>query len=296
MRKNKLWLCGITSDGNLENLKEMIEPIKEYFDGLIFTFHGPQYTFKYNGFCYECSDEQNEQSYLEANKKDGKIIYANWCNRHAYSQNHFLYQGPMENGDKFILLDSMERISPEFCKDHLPKLIEYMDANNVAMLANYGKGFLFRFNEMLEFRGSPHWYATQLDGQQSNTQLEKTLFWNVRNKQRGEFFWALHYAKYMFCYPAGSNHALLGLEKQGDPQKLFPIREMKRLQFRDEARRRGYPLTLDGLKEWFSKPLDEVTKAYINDEKVWSDYYRYVILGDETVVDTHLPSDMKKID
>lgn len=282
--KNKLWLCGITSAGNADNLKEMIEPIKDCFDGLIFAFH----------------DEKDDGSeYLEKNKKEGAIIYSKWCNRHAYSQNHFLYQGPMQNGDKFILLDSMERVSPEFCKDHLPKLIEYMDANNVAMLANYGKGFLFRFNEMLEFRGSPHWYATQLDGQQSNMQLEKNLFWNVRNEKRDskvKNFWAIHYAKYMFCYPAGSNHALLGLEKQGDPQKLFPIREMKRLQFRDEARRRGYPLTLEGLKQWFSQPLDEVTKGYINGDKVWSDYYRSIILEDDTIVDTHLPSDMKKID
>lgn len=283
MKKNKLWLCGMTSEGNLENLKEMIEPIKEYFDGLVFTYHG-------STFMDDC------WNYLTSNSKEGKIICAKWCNRHAYSQNHFLYQGPMEDGDKFILLDSMERISPEFCKDHLPKLIEYMDKNNVACLANYGKGFLFRYNEMLEFRGSPHWYATALDGEQANTQLEKNLFWNVRGEKREKFHWVGHYAKYMFCYPAGSNHALLGLEKQGDPQKLFPVREALRLQFRKEAKNRGYPLTMEGLNAWLSQPLDAVTKHYLNTEKTWNDYYRYYILKDETVVDTHMPSDMKKID
>lgn len=293
MRKNKLWLCGITSEGNLENLKEMIEPIKEYFDGLIFTFHGEvSYMTKIGEVDYW--NREIGAKYLEDNKKAGKIIYANWCNRHAYSQNHFLYQGPMENGDKFILLDSMERVSIEFCKDHLPKLIEYMDANNVAMLANYGKGFLFRFNEMLEFRGSPHWYATQLDGQQANLQLEKNLFWNVRGEKRDKNHWTRHYARYMFCYPAGSNHALLGLEKQGDPQKLFPIREQLRLDFRKEALKRGFPLTMEGLKAMLSGPLDDTLKYYLNNEKTWNDFRRWDIEGDDTVVDSHLPSDMKK--
>lgn len=289
MKNNKLWLCGITSEGNLENLKEMIEPIKGYFDGLVFVFH-PNSDSK-----FFLAGGENEWSYLESNKKDGKIIFATWCNRHAYSQNHFLYQGPMKDGDKFILLDSMERVSKEFCEDHLPKLLEYMDNNNIACLANYGKGFLFRFNEMLEFRGSPHWYATALDGGQANMQLEKNLFWNVRGEKRDKFQWVGHYAKYMFCYPAGSNHALLGLEKQGDPQQLFPIREKARLEFRKIAVERGFALTLDGLKLMLSQPLDDVLKHYINNEKTWNDYYRYEILKDDTVVDTHLPSDMKKI-
>lgn len=281
MKKNKLWLCGITSTGNLENLKAMIWPIKQYFDGLIFTYHG---------------EEDDGYKYLVENQKEGKIIKANWCNRHSYSQNHFLYQGPMQDGDHFILLDSMERISAEFCEEHLHKLLEYMNINNIAMLANYGKGFIFRFNEQFEFKGSPHWYATNLDGQSANLELDKKLFWNVRAEQRDKFQWVKHYAKYMFCYPAGSNHALLGLEKQGDPQKLFPRRESLRLQFRQEAKKRGYLFTLDDLKRMLSEPLDDTIKFYLNNEKTWNDYYRYEILNDETVVDTHLPSDMKKFD
>lgn len=273
----------MTSEGELENLKEMIEPIKEFFDGLVFTFHHK------GAFA-----EDSAAAYLEENKKEGKIIYATWCYRHAYSQNHFLWQGPMKNGDIFVLLDTMERISAEFCKEHLPLLIKHMDENNVGLLANYGKGFIFRYSEMLEFRGSPHWYATNVEGQQANLQLDKAFFWNVRAQKRPKFHWVEHYAKYMFMYPAGSNHALLGLEKQGDPNKLFPRRESLRLQFRQEAVNRGYPLTLDGLKQMLSQPLDDTMKFYLNNEKTWNDYYRYIIEKDETVVDTHLPKDMKK--
>ena len=278
---NKLWLCGITSNGNSENLKQMIEPIIDFFDGFIFTYHG---------------DEDDGFQFLEANKKDGKIIKANWCNRHAYSQNHFLYQGPMVEGDKFILLDSMERISPAFCKERLPKLLEVMDKDNLAVICNYGKGFIFRYNDMFEFRGSPHWYPTNIDGFQANLELEKDMFWNVRAEQRSEFQWVDHYAKYMFVYPAGSNHALLGLEKQGDPQKLFPDREKRRLEFRKEALKRGFPLTLDGLKQMLSGELDSILKAYLNSEKTWNDFYRYHVLNDKKVVDTHLPKDMKVIE
>lgn len=284
MKKNKLWLCGMTSTGNEENLKAMIWPIKQYFDGLIFTFHG---------------EEDDGYKYLQENVKSGAIIKANWCNRHAYSQNHFLYQGPMQEGDKFILLDSMERISAEFCEEHLHKLTEYMDTNNIAMLANYGKGFIFRFNEQFEFKGSPHWYATNLDGQSANLELDKKLFWNVRYEMRDskeKNFWAIHYAKYMFCYPAGSNHSLLGLEKQGDPQQLFPRREALRLQFRKEAQKRGYSLTIEGLKQMLSGPLDDTLKFYLNSEKVWNDFYFGIIKGDDTIKDTHLPSDMKKVE
>ena len=86
--ESNLYLCGMTSAGNKANLCEMIEPILDYFDGLIWTFHYPK-------------DEGAE--YLEKNKKNGEIIYAKWCNRHGYSQNHFLWQGPMKEGDKFIL-------------------------------------------------------------------------------------------------------------------------------------------------------------------------------------------------
>jgi hypothetical protein len=44
-----------------------------------------------------------------------------------------------------------------------------------------------------------------------------------------------------------------------------------------------------------SGPLDDAIKHYLNKEKTWNDYYRYYILKDETVVDTHMPSDMKEI-
>jgi hypothetical protein len=202
----------------------------------------------------------------------------------------------MKDGDHFILLDSMERISPQFCYEKLPQLRALMKEADLGMVANFGKGFLFRYNEQLEFRGSPHWYATALDGRAIGVELEKNLFWNVRDEQRSEFQWVDHYAKYML-YPAGSNHALLGLDHwEGDQAQNFQKREARRLAFRAEMVKRGYPLTLEGLREMLSKPLDNWLKSEINGEKTWSDYYRYHILGDKTVVHSHNPKDIKIIE
>ena len=38
----KLWLIGITTQGHEQDLRELIEPIKDDFDGLIWTFHYPK--------------------------------------------------------------------------------------------------------------------------------------------------------------------------------------------------------------------------------------------------------------
>lgn len=276
MDNPKIWLCGITSSNKEPNLFALIEPVIEHFAGLQWTFHYPK---------------DSGAEYLESRKGEGRIIYAHYNQRHGASMTQYLHQGTMQPGDYFIQIDDLERISPQFCYEKLPQLIALMQEVDIAMIANYGKGFLFRYNEQLEFRGSPHWYITGLDGRAINIELEKHYFWNVRGQERHEYQWVEHYAKY-FLFPAGSNSALLGLEKQGDPQKLFPIREQKRLEFREEMKKRGHELTLSGLKEMLSKPLDPWLKNALNEEKTWSDYYNYEILGNKSVKDTHEPKDM----
>lgn len=270
----------MTSAGNEANLRAMIEPIRQYFDGLVFTFHHPIDDGAY---------------YLQSVQGAGRVIYAIYCQRHGYSLTHCLWQGPMENGDHFVLLDTLERVSAPFVRDILPGIIHEMRAKNIAMVANYGKGLVFRFNEQLEFRGSPHWYTTGLDGGTSNLELPKEHFWNVRSEQRDPYHWVGHYAKYML-FPAGSNHALLGLDHHpGRPEEVFPQREAKRLAFRTELLRRGYDTSLSGLKAMLSHPIDDVTRALINSDKVWNDYYRYEILGDKAVFDSHNPAHMQPI-
>lgn len=278
--QSKPYLCGITSSGNKQLLEEMVEPIKHLVRGLVFTFHYPK---------------DDGADYLEANKGDGEIIYAKWCQRHGYSQNHFLYQGPMQDGDYFILLDSAERISAEFLTNKYPQIQSQMQERNIAMVANYGKGFIFRYNEQLEFRNSPHWNSINLDGSTANLELPLTDFWNVRAQYRDKFQWVGHYVKYML-YPAGSNHALLGLEKNGNPQELFPKREKLRLEFRKYLKNElGVELTVGAFKRYLRENdgrYPEKFKFYLNKEKVWNDAYRYWVLKDESLLDNHDFKDM----
>ena len=55
----KLWLIGITTEGHEKDLRELIEPIKQDFDGLIWTFHYPL---------------DSGYDYLRSVKGDGEII------------------------------------------------------------------------------------------------------------------------------------------------------------------------------------------------------------------------------
>lgn len=276
---NKLYLCGITTIGKHDNLKELIDPILSYFDGLIWTFH-------------DGKDEGSE--YLEKNKKDGAVIYAKFSQRHGFSMQQYLWQGPMQDSDFFVQIDDQERLSTKFC-DRIPKLIEMMKLNNIAMIANYNKGLLFRYNEMLEFKGSPHWFSTNLDGISANLELPLDEFWNVRSRNRDKFQFVDHYMKYMM-YPAGSNHCLLGLDHHPQGNNFFQERERKRLEFRKILKELNYPLTIDGVKKAFSSdPLDQRIKDYINFDLVANDFYRYHILKDGTLIDSHNWAGIKKI-
>ncbi len=275
MSDYRLFLCGMTSSGKEANLRALIEPLAPFIEGLQWTFHLPR-------------DEGAD--YLEARKGEGRIVYAHYGQRHGSSMTQYLHQGTMHDGDWILQVDDLERVSVDFVREHVPVLIDQAAINRVAVIANYGKPLLIRFNEQLEYRGSPHWYVTNADGAMVNIELDKSLFWNVRAEQRDPFHWVGHYARY-WLFPAGSNHALLGLEKQGDPQKLFPIREARRLEFRREMVKRGFPLTLDGLTTMLSQPLDQTLKDHLNAEKTLRDWYWYTVKGERALKDTHLPSD-----
>jgi hypothetical protein len=278
----KLWLCGMTTAGHLSNLKEMIDPVLDAFDGLVWTFNYPK-------------DEGAD--YLEANKKDGEIIYAKWAMRHGYSMTHFLWQGPMQEGDFFVLLDSYERISPVFLVHILPGYINQMKSDDISVIANFSKGLIFRYNEEMEFKGSPHWWCAGYPGKFANVELPKHLFWHVRNEQRVPFQFVTHYLKYYF-YPAGSNHCALGLEKNGDPKILFPIREDQRIQFRKHCRSLGISLTPEAFKTYLLEnkdKLDDKMKAFLNGEKILNDYWRHEILGQTDFIDDHDFKNMIKV-
>lgn len=282
MSPSKSWLTCVSGPESLIDLREMWEPIKQYFHGICAIYHGKR--------------EDEEALYLESSKKDGMIIYLPYVGRHSDSRNIALHCGKIEDGDWVVQTDTLERPQPWFLETIKPALIK---DGRVNCCLYYGKPFLFQYHESLTYRGTPHEGLFRTDGKMMAIELahtwpdESKMRLNVRPLKRPPTHFIDHFARY-FLMPWGSNHALLGLEKNGDPNVLYPIREAKRLAFRDEMRRRGFPLTLDGLKRMLSGSIDTKLRDMIQSDKVWSDWFFHHIKGRKDVVCSHDDRDMIK--
>jgi len=277
----KLWLIGITTHGHEQDLRELIEPIKEDFDGLIWTFHYPK---------------DGGADYLERAKGDGEIIYTKWCNRLDFSRNHCLFQGPMKIGDWFLTIDTLERLSPDFTK-HLKKLCGDLNGSKVCGSYLYNKRFLFKLNEKTSFVNNPH---EGISGCGATIELSKQSFWkkeyqrNIRAEKREDpLHFIEHNIKY-YLFP-NTNHLLLGFEDDIDlVRKRYKVRE----QFFREVDRLGfYPYDINSLEKCLRADLTPTLKSCINFDKFLNDWYRYEILGErEGLVDKHDFSAFKPVD
>ena len=277
----KLWLIGITTQGHGQDLRELIEPIKDDFDGLIWTFHYPK---------------DDGADYLERVKGDGEIIYTKWCNRLDFSRNHCLFQGPMKIGDWFLTIDTLERLSPDFTKN-LKRLCEDLNDSKVCGSYLYNKRFLFKLNEGTSFVNNPH---EGINGCDTAIELSKQSFWkkeyqrNVRAEKRED---PLHFIKHnikYYLFP-NTNHLILGFE---DDMDLVRQRYKVREQFFREVNRLGfYPYDLDSLEKCLRGDLTPTLKSCINFDKFLNDWYRYKILEQtEGLLDKHDFSVFKPIE
>ena len=276
--RRNLWFVGVTHEGNERHLKELIEPIKDFFTGLIWVFHYPK-------------DEGAE--YLESVKGGGEIIYAKWCDRLDYSRNHSLYQGPMEIGDWFVTVDAHERISPAFAES-LQKIIPYIESQGIDGIFLNGKRFAAKLKEESEFRGNPH---EGIKGITKSIEITKADFWrdsffkNVRGDHRDKFAIFMSAMKY-YIFPT-TNHLVLHFENN---QEFIKHRYKVRSQFLNEIYKLGfYPYSLDSVKKCIEKGLTEKLKECINSEKILNDWYRYEFLGARDLIDEHDHSLIKKI-
>lgn len=284
---SRLWFTFMAGPNSLDDLRELWEPIRHHFSGLVVTYHGDR--------------RDAEALYLEDVKGEGAVIYLPFSRRHDFSRNAYLYCGPMQDGDWAMQCDTKERILPDFITGFVvPFLadVERKAHQGINLVYYHTKVLLYEYHESLRFQGSPHEGLTRGDGQARAVDItsifpdESDVRPNVRAKTRGAFHWVGHYLAY-FLYPWGSNHCLLGWENRRDQ---LPAREGRRLAFRQFLRSKGYPVTVDGVKELFSEsPLDEATKTCINDELILHDYYRHAILGDTTLTDKHDPSSIRPI-
>lgn len=281
----KIWFAGISGPGSLENLKELLEPIKQYFEGIVWVLHD--------------SVGHAEDTYLQNINAD--VIHYHYNQRHNESRNQYLWNGPIQQDDWVCTCDDLERVVPAFAKD-LHNLIDLLEAARVTTVYYYGKVLLFKYHESCRFDGTPHESFRRQDGSGVSLELsanfpdEKDIRVNMRPVKRTDpFHWVDHYCRYML-FPWGSNHSLLGLENRStNVTQAFQIRESKRLGFIAEIRKRGYTVDLNGLRAMLSVPLDATMKKFLNEEKVWQDFYRYHILDDKKVQDEHSWTSMIKL-
>ena len=277
----KLWLIGITAQGHEQDLRELIEPIKDDFDGLIWTFHYPK---------------DDGADYLESVKGDGEIIYTKWCNRLDFSRNHCLFQGPMKIGDWFLTIDTLERLSPDFTKN-LKRLCGDLNNSKVCGSYLYNKRFLFKLQEGTSFVNNPH---EGINGCDSTIELSQQDFWkkeyqrNVRAEKREDpLHFIEHNIKY-YLFP-NTNHLLLGFEDDIDlVRQRYKVRE----QFFREVDRLGfYPYDINSLENCLRTNLTTTLKSCINFDKFLNDWYRYKILNQtEGLLNEHDFSVFKQID
>lgn len=280
----KLWLTLVAGDNSLEDLKELWEPIKAHFDGICAVCH---------------ADTASEEAiYLQLEKKKGRIIYAPYVGRHDMSRNMALHCGVIQPGDLVCQFDCLERLSSEFAA-HIRDLVFHLPL--IDAFYYYGKIFLYRYHESIIFQGTPHEAWRRQDKQPVVLELSKAypneadVRLNVRPKKRDQWHFVDHYLGYYVRQPWGANHCLLGLDKNGDVSKLFPEREGRRLQFRDELRRRGSHLTVTAVKLLMDNGIPDDLKPYFREEKILNDAYRFHVLKKRDFTDNHDFKDMVEI-
>ena len=282
----RLWLTCMSSDISEENAVQIIEPIIDYLDGVIWVLNDVP------------TDSPNAR-YLESVKGKGKIIHRFWPDyRHFQAMNDTLFTGLIQENDLVIWVDPLERATVPFISKVKSEIGPMMQAAAVGVIFAWGKPYLFRYRETLEYRNSPHWSLQGWNGRAiewSKIEPDETkVRFNMRPLKRKEgHHFSLHYLRYYVSYPEGSNTCALGLEQfpGGATQENFARRETQRLGFRRELRRRGVPLTVDGVKLMMINPLDDTMLAYIRGDKVLSDAYWYWHGRTADLKDTHNPSD-----
>lgn len=270
--------------GNLEIIKETIEPIASYFDGIVAVFHNPP---------------DAGATLLEQIKGAGKIIYVDFTKRYDFSRNHYLYCGPIQNGDFCVQTDLLEKIPLSFA-GRLDYFITQLKSSNLNTCYYYGKPFVFEFTDDLEYRGNPHEGLFRPIFGHRGIELshiepdESKVRQNLRPiKRTDKFHFVTHYLFY-YLFPSTSNCCLLGWEHK-KPQEI-QARNNLRIEFCQFLTDSGYPRTVDGVIDFFKQTSFSKFQRFVNEEKVLNDFYRFKILGLTDIIDGHDEKMIKKIE
>ena len=273
---SKIYLAGLCQSGDLNQLKESLLPLYDYYDGLQYVINQP---------------DEELYDFLNSIKKDGKIIKNEWNFRLDDCRNRYLYNGNMKTGQFFLNLDVKERLFPKFF-EFWPQLKEFLINNNIGGVLLYGKRFLYRYNEFLYHVGNPHESVQNAGNIIELTTLEPfketSWFWhNVHtDNKRDKYHYVWHMINY-YTFPT-SNQCLMGAKDMEDFQRRNEIRRKFRIYCEN---RDLLPLTIDKFKDLCYNRLDEI-RYFINSEKILNDGYHYFINGREEYEKTRTETSM----
>ena len=279
---NKIVLCGMcgSSQEDLNHLVEIIEPIKENIEKIVWTIN-----YK------NLSDILN----LDFSAKLGSLkekyniyfVYNQWMYRNDYARNSYLYSGHLKNGDICINLDTLERLKPSFFSN-FDNLINLMTKNNIDGFFIHNKRFIFIYNDYLEYRGNPHEGIFGLQNPVELTSINEyknldEYFENVRLKFREKYYFVDAYTRYYYSYP-NSNHCWLGYENNMEfIKKRENLRRVFRIYCSNEL---GLDFEVESLKNYIlNNELDTFMKNAFSQERILNDFYRYHKLNDRSFED-----------
>jgi|TARA_R110000824_G_scaffold16478_13_gene68317 hypothetical protein len=252
-----------------ENIDEMTKDIAQHFDGLVFV----------DGY----SDDGTFEL-LNERKGNGHIIQRKWTNDHDFQMNEFLRQGPMRNGDWFLMLDSPDRANEEWCKQ-LKEEVETYNEEGIGAVSFVSKVQLARYFDSMFYFQSPHWGLNGILGNiKGYTEEEKQDYITSTRFETDDPVIAalLHPVKYYYTY-GRSNHTQLLYGQFGT--KILSYHESQRLRFRLYCQDQlGLDLTLDSLEGYMRK--GEFTDYFIDSVELevnLKDFYRYKILEQDFI-------------
>lgn len=265
----KIWLCGITSN-EFQNVSEILEPIHEYFDGLVWVWHK--------------SEDDGTKELLEKYKGDGEIVEALWQRNHGTSYQMVLNSRKILAQDHCIIIDSCERLNLDFCKN-LRSFIYELEKNNINTVYNHSKILMFKYwPDIYYSQDTPHCIPRNL--RQNVLEItnipqfadEKNHRYNVRPQKRPQTHFLSHFFKYSLSYHR-SNQMSCGNEtnpeeyqRQESARQQFLIYCYRVLGFEDITEE----IMIDFIKK--NGLLPEI-KAFFNFNRYLNNWYRYHFLN-----------------